>query len=59
MKKKINYFETYEITDLKDMLNKTTERNSKKIAFRMKNAEGKIIDKTYLECLLEKKIKST
>ena len=49
MERKINYFETYEITDLKDMLNKTTERNSKKIAFRMKNAEGKIIDKTYLE----------
>ena len=46
MERKINYFETYEITDLKDMLNKTTERNSKKIEFRMKNEEGKIIKKT-------------
>lgn len=49
MEKKINYFRTYEITDLKDMLEKATSKNAKKTAFKLKNAEGKIINKTYLE----------
>lgn len=49
MKKKINYFKTYEIEDLKDMLEKTTNKNSKKVAFRVKDNNGKIINKTYLD----------
>lgn len=49
MKKQINYFYTYEIKDLKDMLIKTTKKNSTKVAFRIKNKEGKIVNKTYLE----------
>lgn len=49
MEKKINYFKTYEITDLKDMLQKTAEKNAKRIAFKIKNKDGKIINKTYLE----------
>lgn len=48
MEKKINYFKTYEITDLKDMLDKTVNKNAKKIAFRVKNEDGKITNKTYL-----------
>ena len=46
--KKINYFKTYEITDLKDMLYKMTEKNKNKLAFRV-NVDGKIINKTYNE----------
>lgn len=49
MEKKINYFKTYEITDLKDMLTKTTSKNAKKIAFKLKDKMGKIINKTYLD----------
>ena len=47
MQKKINYFDTYEIKDLKDMLNKTTVRNANKIAFKLKDTDGNIINKTY------------
>ena len=49
MQRKINYFDTYEIKDLKDMLYKTTLRNQNKIAFRLKDNEGKIVNKTYLD----------
>lgn len=49
MKKEINYFKTYEITDLKDMLNKTTKNNAKKVAFKLKDKAGKILNKTYIE----------
>ena len=37
LEKKINYFKTYEIEDLKDMLEKTAQRNEKKVAFKLKN----------------------
>lgn len=49
MEKKINYFETYEITDLKDMLEKTTKRNLRRIAFKLKDVNGRIKGKTFLE----------
>lgn len=49
MKKKINYFKTYEIEDLKDMLEKTAEKNSTKTAFKIKDNNGKIINKTYTD----------
>lgn len=49
MQRKINYFDTYEIKNLKDMLYKTTLRNQNKVAFRLKNYEGKIVNKTYLD----------
>lgn len=49
MEKKINYFKTYEIEDLKDMLEKTVQRNAKKVAFKLKNEKGKIVNKTYGE----------
>ena len=49
MKKKINYFKTYEIEDLKDMLEKTTAQNSTKVAFKVKDNSGKIINKTYID----------
>ena len=49
MQRKINYFDTYEIQNLKDMLYKTTLRNQNKVAFRLKNYEGKIVNKTYLD----------
>ncbi len=49
MKKKINYFKTYEIEDLKDMLEKTAEKNSAKTAFKIKDNNGKIINKTYTD----------
>ena len=48
MKKKINYFKTYEIEDLKDMLEKTAVKNSTKTAFKVKNPNGKIINKSYI-----------
>ena len=44
--KKIKYFKTYEILDLKDMLYKMTKRNEKKVAFRVKE-NGKIQVKTF------------
>ena len=47
MQKLIKYFETYKIRDLKDMLYKTEEKNKNKIAFRFKNADEKIVCKTY------------
>lgn len=49
MEKKIKYFKTYEIEDLKDMLEKTVNKNGKKTAFKLKNNNGKIINKTYIE----------
>ena len=49
MKKKINYFKTYEIEDLKDMLEKTAVKNSTKTAFKVKNSNGKIINKSYID----------
>ena len=49
MKKKINYFKTYEIEDLKDMLEKTANKNSTKTAFKVKDNSGKIINKTYID----------
>ena len=49
MQRKINYFDTYEINDLKDMLYKTTLRNQNKVAFRLKDNEGKIVNKTYID----------
>ena len=49
MKKNINYFKTYEIEDLKDMLEKTSNQNGKKTAFKLKDNNGKIIKKTYIE----------
>lgn len=49
MKKNINYFKTYEIEDLKDMLEKTVNKNSTKIAFKVKDSNGKIINKTYID----------
>ena len=44
--KKIKYFKTYEIKDLKDMLYKMTSRNRKKLAFRVRK-QNKIINKTF------------
>ena len=44
--KKIKYFKTYQITDLKDMLYKMTEKNKNKLAFRVRE-ENKIINKTF------------
>lgn len=49
MKKNINYFKTYEIEDLKDLLEKTANKNSTKIAFKVKDSNGKIINKTYID----------
>ena len=49
MQRKINYFDTYEIKNLKDMLYKTTLRNQNQVAFRLKDNEGKIVNKTYLD----------
>ena len=49
MEKQINYFKTYEIEDLKDMLEKTSNKNCKKVAFKLKNEKGQIINKTYSE----------
>ena len=44
--KKIKYFKTYEITDLKDMLYKMTEKNKNKLAFKVRE-NNKIVCKTY------------
>lgn len=49
MKKKINYFKTYEIEDLKDMLEKTAVKNSTKTAFKLKEQNKKIVNKTYID----------
>ena len=49
MLKSIDYFKTYEICDLKDMLIKTTQKNSEKQAFRLKDKNGNIYCKTYLD----------
>lgn len=49
MKKKINYFKTYEIEDLKDMLEKTAVKNSTKTVFKVKDQNGKIINKSYID----------
>jgi len=49
LKKKINYFKTYEIEDLKDMLEKTAVKNSTKTAFKVKDQNGKIINKSYID----------
>ena len=47
MRKTINYFKTYKIEDLKDLLIKTTEKNKNKVAFKVKEPSGLIIIKTY------------
>ena len=47
MRKHIDYFRTYEIEDLKDMLIKTTQKNKNKLAFKVKESSGIIINKTY------------
>ena len=44
--KRIKYFETYKINDLKDMLFKMTEKNKNKLAFRVK-VKDKIVNKTF------------
>lgn len=44
--KKIKYFKTYEIADLKDMLYKMTKKNEKKVAFRVREND-KIQVKTF------------
>lgn len=44
--KRIKYFETYQINDLKDMLYKMTEKNKNKLAFRVK-VKDKIVNKTF------------
>lgn len=49
MQKHIDYFKTYEISDLRDMLIKTTAKNSEKIAFKLKDKDGKIYSKSYLD----------
>lgn len=49
MKKNINYFKTYEIQDLREMLEKTTNQNSTKTAFKVKDDKGKITNKTYID----------
>ena len=41
------YMKTYEITDLKDMLYKATEKFSKKPAFKVKDENGKIKEISY------------
>ena len=53
MRKTINYFKTYEIEDLKDMLIKTTDRNKKSLAFRVKEKTGIIVKKTYQDFKLD------
>ena len=59
MQKKINYFETYEINNLKDMLLKTTKKNQNKIAFKIKNKDGIIYYKSYLDYRLDVEALST
>lgn len=59
MQKKINYFETYEINNLKDMLLKTTKKNQNKIAFKIKNKDGIIYYKSYLDYKLDVEALST
>ncbi len=49
VQRKINNFDTYEKNDLKDMLYKTTLRNQNKVAFKLKDNEGKIVNTTYLD----------
>ena len=44
---KINYFKTYPISDLRDMLCKSAKKHSNKTAFRLKNENGKIYSITY------------
>ena len=41
MRKKINYFKTYEIQDLKDINEKTKNQNKNKKEFKLKYANGK------------------
>lgn len=41
------YMHTYEITDLKDMLYKASEKFEKKPAFNIKNKDGKIEEISY------------
>ena len=47
--KDIKYFKTYDITDLRDMLYKTTLNNKKKTAFRLKDKTGRIYNVSYEE----------
>lgn len=41
------YMKTYEITDLKDMITKATQKFAKKPAFKVKNKNGKIQEVSY------------
>ena len=59
MQKKINYFDTYQINNLKDMLLKTTKKNQNKIAFKIKNKDGIIYYKSYLDYKLDVEALST
>ena len=59
VQKAIDYFETYQINDLKDMLLKTTKNNKDKIAFKLKNKEGKIYCKSYYDFKLDVEALST
>ena len=59
MRKQIKYFDTYQISNLKDMLLKTTQKNKNKIAFKLKNIEGKIYYKTYLDFKVDVEALST
>ena len=49
MRRPMDYFETYEIEDLKDMLIKTTEKNGNRVAFKVKEHTGIIKDKSYTD----------
>lgn len=44
---KINYFKTYPVSDLRDMLFKSAKMHANKAAFRLKDENGKIYPVTY------------
>ena len=46
---KINYFKTYPVSDLRDMLFKSAKMHTNKAAFRLKDKNGKIYSITYSE----------
>lgn len=47
MRKKVKLYKTPEITDLKDMLDKSVTRYPKRTAFKLKNENGEIYNLTY------------
>lgn len=47
MRRKVKIYKTREITDLKDMLNKSLERFPKRTAFKVKNENGEIHNVSY------------